>query len=138
MPQASDEMRALWGIDDYPPTAYLKAAGFTLNRDWTWTPPAPDHELTGNERSAIRFLIDEWDFGGLVRLTAEEQQAEAAADSRLNRIAVAIGRELNPDFNWGSSWCMNARNRKHLRSLAQAALNEIAAIKKEKADGVQS
>lgn len=64
MPQASDDQRADWGIDDGPVIAYLKAAGYRLERDWSWTAPK-DHEPTRNELSAIRFLIYEWDFGGL-------------------------------------------------------------------------
>lgn len=67
MPQASDEQRADWGIDSHPPQAYLRAAGYRLTGGWEWIKPEPDHEPTNNEISAINFLIDEWDYGGLIR-----------------------------------------------------------------------
>jgi hypothetical protein len=65
MPQASPELRAEWPGGDAEATVYLRIAGYTMRRDWTWDPPTPTHEPTPREISAIRYLIDEWDFGGL-------------------------------------------------------------------------
>jgi hypothetical protein len=67
MPQASDEQRTEWGIDDAPVIAFLENRGYKLTRQWTWVLPTPDHHPTEKEISAICFLIDEWDFGGLDR-----------------------------------------------------------------------
>lgn len=65
MPQASDELRKKWGIDDGKATKFLKDAGFILNRDWSWTSPKPENEITEDEWGAISFMIQEWDYGGL-------------------------------------------------------------------------
>jgi hypothetical protein len=68
MPQADEELRAEWshgeeGGGDEAAMAHLRAAGFTLTCQWTWTPP-PGHTVTDRDRSAVLYLIDEWDFGG--------------------------------------------------------------------------
>lgn len=68
MPQATDELRAYWGgVDDAPALRHLEARGFTLNGDWTWTPPPglTWDTMTERDRLAVEFLVDEWDFGGL-------------------------------------------------------------------------
>lgn len=65
MPQASPELCAEWPGYDEQAIAYLKAAGYTWFPDWTWGKPTPTHEPTPREISAIVYLIDEWDFGGL-------------------------------------------------------------------------
>ncbi len=72
MPQASDDLRDLMGlmfggerISDGPPTAFLVARGWTLLKDWTWRPPTPEHFVGEKEELCIRFLVDEWDYGGI-------------------------------------------------------------------------
>lgn len=65
MPQASSKLRAAWPGHDEEAIAHLQIAGYKLHADWTWTRPTPEHEPTERDRSAIRYLIDEWDFGGL-------------------------------------------------------------------------
>lgn len=68
-PQASetDRKRAieLWGdIDTRGPAEFLERRGYTLTKEWSWKAPL-DHEPTEGELFAIKFLIHEWDFGGL-------------------------------------------------------------------------
>jgi hypothetical protein len=65
MPQATEELRAEWPGHDQQAMAHLEAAGYRLERDWTWTRPQPGHQPSERDWSAIRYLIDEWDFGGL-------------------------------------------------------------------------
>lgn len=68
MPQASDELRAYWGgPDDATALAHLKKQGYTLNGDWTWSPPEGVTLETMPERDflAIIFMRDEWDYGTL-------------------------------------------------------------------------
>lgn len=68
MPQASDELRAYWGgADDKPALDHLKEQGYILNKDWTWTTPQGVTLENMPERDflAIKFMIDEWDFGGV-------------------------------------------------------------------------
>lgn len=74
MPSASTElqekMREYYGspIDDAGPTKWLKSQGFSLTGDWCWEPPArvtSYDALSEQEWLTIKFLIDEWDFGGL-------------------------------------------------------------------------
>lgn len=82
MPQASSEDRE-WAeqkfgsIDNYTIEKWLVEQGFTLNRDWTWVPPRPYPQLTQDEKRAIVFLIDEWDYGGLNYERVEPVRREA-------------------------------------------------------------
>jgi hypothetical protein len=66
MPQASDERPEGWGTDDAPAIAFLEQAGYRLMRGFVWKKPTPEHQPTAQELSAICFLADEWDFGGIV------------------------------------------------------------------------
>lgn len=65
MPQASEELREKWGIDEQKASKFLESHGFKLTKDCQWQAP-PEHTITEEEWSAIEFLIDEWDFGSLV------------------------------------------------------------------------
>lgn len=77
MPQASDDLRDLMrlmfgeAVSDGPPTDYLTSKGYSLNPDWTWKLPKPDHYVLEKEELCLRFLVDEWDFGWI------EQSKEA-------------------------------------------------------------
>jgi hypothetical protein len=70
MPQASAELQDEWrhgedgGGDDLA-IQFLRAAGYVLRRDWTWRRPQPPRNPTDKELSAVRYLMDEWDFDGL-------------------------------------------------------------------------
>lgn len=73
MPTSSDELRDLMGllfdgerISDTPPTKFLEARGYTLRGDWCWELPTPTHSITEKEMLCLRFLIEEWDFGGII------------------------------------------------------------------------
>ena len=64
-PQASEEQRREWnGPDDATAINYLRERGYHLKANWTWRKP-DDVEPSEKDISAIRFLIDEWDYGGL-------------------------------------------------------------------------
>lgn len=69
MPSASDEDRLEWGgaqgIGEDKAMGYLQDKGFVLN-GWQWTKPSSGYLVTEDDWGAINFLIDEWDFGGLV------------------------------------------------------------------------
>lgn len=71
MPTASDEQRDRMtqyfggdGIDDAPVIAYLESRGYKLRRGWTWANPS-GIEVSQKDIDCFRFLIEEWDFGGL-------------------------------------------------------------------------
>ena len=73
MPQASDDLRDLMGlmfngerISEGPPVAFLESRGYKLTPTWYWELPKPDHYILEKEELCIRFLIEEWDFGGIV------------------------------------------------------------------------
>jgi hypothetical protein len=66
MPQASPELRAEWPGGDNEAISYLEGQGFTLTKQWDWIKPTADHAISEREGSAIDYLIDEWDFGGVV------------------------------------------------------------------------
>lgn len=68
MPQSTPERRARWG-SDAEAIAFLKSRGFILRRDFFWWKPAPGQPLKEDERDAITYLIEEWDFGGAMSPT---------------------------------------------------------------------
>lgn len=73
MPQASqtiaDKITARFGsLMDDGPTKFLEAAGYTLRRDFLWTPKAGVtclKDMTEDEFVCIAFLVQEWDYGPL-------------------------------------------------------------------------
>jgi hypothetical protein len=70
MPTADEELRREWRHydedgGDRMAMRFLEDAGYRLRRDWQWTPPKPDHLPTDREVSAVYYLVDEWDFGGI-------------------------------------------------------------------------
>jgi hypothetical protein len=48
-------------IDDYPPTAFLLARGWTEHAGM-WTKPTPAHTPSTAEVECLTFLRDEWDY----------------------------------------------------------------------------
>lgn len=70
MPQASNEDRARWGgangVGEDKAENYLRERGWTLTRGSEWIKPSPDHEVTEDELGALYFLVEEWDYGGIV------------------------------------------------------------------------
>ena len=75
MPQASDELRAQMKkrfgdpINDTGPMEFLKGAGYTLTPDWRWKAKAGVQllrDMTRDEFECLLFLVQEWDFGGLI------------------------------------------------------------------------
>ncbi len=73
MPQASDELRDLikahfgGSLDTHGPERLLKQAGYTLNKDWTWTMPPGRTELLPLEAVCMSFLVEEWDYGDIAK-----------------------------------------------------------------------
>lgn len=67
MPQASAELTEEWdGPGDQKAIGHLVAAGYRLTSAWEWQCPRADYTPTGKDRSAAQFLIDEWDYGGII------------------------------------------------------------------------
>jgi hypothetical protein len=76
MPQASDELRKLvhWIIqpkadvvvtNDQDVCEFLQERGYTLMAGFEWKVPKSADEITEMEWLCIRYLIEEWDYGGL-------------------------------------------------------------------------
>lgn len=66
MPQTTPERAARWPGYDAEAIGFLKSQGWVLGRDWCWS--HPEHrEPTERERDAMFYLIEEWDFGGIIR-----------------------------------------------------------------------
>lgn len=63
MPQTTPERAARWPGGDSQAIEFLEKRGFTLFRDWVWRRP-DDRVADEIETDAIRYLIEEWDFGG--------------------------------------------------------------------------
>ena len=73
--ETAAERSARWPGMDVEAIEFLADAGYTLNRDCSWTRPFSDHEPTAREIDAIIYLIDDWDFEGLRGLkTASEAE----------------------------------------------------------------
>ena len=72
MPTASNEQRALmekWfgdAISEYGPMTFLESHGYILLPNWCWRKPVPHHNMSDDEWECLKFLVDEWDFGGIV------------------------------------------------------------------------
>jgi len=66
MPQATASLTEEWnGPDDGTAIEYLEGRGFVLTRDFHWVPTA-GHVISDKDRRAVIFLIQEWDFGGII------------------------------------------------------------------------
>jgi hypothetical protein len=80
MPQASEEQRKEWGgalgIGEDKAEEYLLSRGYKLTPGWLWILPTPEHKVTDEERGAIGFLVDEWDYGGYVKDVDELKKYE--------------------------------------------------------------
>lgn len=74
VPSVSDELRELMkqrfgSIDDGGPVKFLKDAGYELTDGHQWKPKpgiSRIEKMTQEEFEAMLFLIDEWDYGGLL------------------------------------------------------------------------
>lgn len=64
MPQSTPERRKRWGLDPANAETFLKDQGYRLARGWVWIIPEGQKLPTDDERDAIQYLIEEWDFGG--------------------------------------------------------------------------
>lgn len=64
MPQARPDLQAKFA-DDSEALDVLEGAGFVLLPDWTWRGPEGRQPCI-EELDAIEYLIEEWDYGGLV------------------------------------------------------------------------
>ena len=78
MPQTSPEVRAaidaLLGpntsdqlMQDVSAECFLKKRGWVLTDKWAWIMPQPSHQPDEDELLCVQYLIEEWDFGGIVR-----------------------------------------------------------------------
>ena len=45
---------------------FLKGSGFRLTTGFSWLKPHPNYVPTPQETRAVRWLIEEWDFGGII------------------------------------------------------------------------
>jgi hypothetical protein len=61
MPQASDELRAIFSGDDQKAFAVIKA-NFTISRGGVIYPKQIGYQMTEREREAVNYLCDEWDY----------------------------------------------------------------------------
>ena len=64
-PSTTPDRRKRWSGGDQEAIAYLESRDYTLEDDWSWSPPFPGHSPTEKEKDAIIYLIEEWDFDGL-------------------------------------------------------------------------
>jgi hypothetical protein len=65
MPSGPIELHNYWK-DDSTASLFLENAGYKIIRGWCWERPTPGQEPTEEEKSAIIYLILEWDYGGLL------------------------------------------------------------------------
>lgn len=69
MPQATEELRQKWGgvrgVGEDKAIGHLLKRGYTLTSDYCWFKPI-EIDITLDDTEAIDFLIQEWDYGGLI------------------------------------------------------------------------
>lgn len=65
MPQSTPERRARW-VSDARATEFLKSRGYKLTPEWEWIPPDPKGTPALDEQDAILYMVEEWDYGGIV------------------------------------------------------------------------
>lgn len=82
MPSTTPERLRRWGgeggVGEDKAIRYLRRRGYVLTRTWFWIPPY-DHEPTYKELDAMRFLIEEWDFGGFSQHVIDTKQGRFRA-----------------------------------------------------------
>jgi hypothetical protein len=71
MPSASETMRKsiierFGSLNPDGPIKYLLDHGWRLTRNFFWIPPSRDYTEPELEGECIDFLIDEWDYGGVL------------------------------------------------------------------------
>src|SRR5262245_55679440 len=92
MPQASDYLRAQWPGGDQQAIAHLLERGYRATRGFCWVPPgdaSPEtYEPTDRDWSAMTYLIDEWDYGGLVSAAHAEKQRVESDEKKLERMLM--------------------------------------------------
>lgn len=80
MPQTTSERLKRWGgyrgVGEDKAEKFLEDRGYTLTSSWEWIEPSETHYITPEEVDAILFLMEEWDYGGLVSV---ERKIEAKA-----------------------------------------------------------
>jgi len=75
MPQASDELRALWGgelgVGEDKAMNHLTERGFYFSRGGFIFPPEGKswETISYDDRNAVQFLCDEWDYAFAERIT---------------------------------------------------------------------
>lgn len=75
MPQAAPEHAARWQDptgkvgSDQVACSFLEGVGYKSTRHWAWILPTPTHIPTDKELDAINFLINEWDWDGIIPTT---------------------------------------------------------------------
>lgn len=64
MPQTTWARARRWRSDDIA-TKFLMEHGYTLQKDWSWKLPTPDHMPSREEKDAVAYMIEEWDYDGI-------------------------------------------------------------------------
>jgi hypothetical protein len=65
MPQATSALRARWHGSMREPLAHLALAGWKVTADFEFRKPSPAYVPTADDLSAIEYLHQEWDYGGI-------------------------------------------------------------------------
>lgn len=50
---------------DFNAIKFLESRGYVMKRNYSWVMPTGQERPTDQESYAIRYLIQEWDFGGI-------------------------------------------------------------------------
>jgi hypothetical protein len=101
VPTASDELRKEFmepdteGAGDVYATDLLAAAGIRLLPSWEWVVP-DDVGLTAKLYRAIKFMADEWDYGGWFW---EFEYDQLVADGVMDKYGKRLGGVNHEDGN---------------------------------------
>lgn len=80
MPSTTPELAAKFPDGDQEAMSVLRSGGYVLTRRWEWYHPL-DKEPTERERDAIIYLIEEWDFDGLINSNEAAPAQPPGADT---------------------------------------------------------
>ena len=46
---------------------FLESRNYILTKQWEWIKPVSSHTINEEEFNCLKYLVDEWDFGGIVK-----------------------------------------------------------------------
>lgn len=78
-------------------TAFLESHGYVLRKGYVWDLPTQYHVPSCHETMCIRYLIEEWDYGG-VAMEYEPRACHCVCGKVIDRIQYGYPRDGRPCY----------------------------------------